>query len=67
MKHLLLEADSTTELNTSRCLCVEDITSHNSNRTFSPAKDNLKSNVESHSMFTIHDLHILYSELYDML
>ena len=67
MKHLLLEEDSTTELNTSRCLCVEDITSHNSNRTFSSAKDNLKINGESYSMCTIHDLQIQYSELYDVL
>jgi len=70
--HLLLEADSATEFDTSRCLCVEDITRHNNNnnnnkRMFSPTKDNLKSNIKSRSLCTIQDLQTLYSELYDVL
>jgi hypothetical protein len=67
MKHLLSEADSTAEFDTSMCVFVEDITSNSNNRMFSPAKDNLKSNRESHSMCTIQDLQILYNELYDVL
>ena len=39
MKHLLSEADSTTECDTSRCVFVEDITSSSGNRTFSQTKD----------------------------
>lgn len=63
----LSEADCTTEFDTSRCVFVEDITSSSRKRMFSPAKDNLKSSRESHNMCTIHDLQILYSELYDVL
>ena len=44
-----------------------NITSHNNKRMFSPTKDNLTSNRDSHSMCTIQDLQILYSELYDVL
>jgi hypothetical protein len=67
LKHLLLEAESTAEFETSKCVFVEDITSNSSNRMFSLAKDNLKNNRESHSMCTIQDLQILHNELYDVL
>jgi hypothetical protein len=67
MKHLLPEANSTTAFDTSRCVFVEDMTSNDSNRMFSPATDNLKSHRGSHRTCTIQDLQILYSEFYDML
>jgi len=67
MKHLLSEAESTSEFDTSKYVFVEDITSKSSNKMFSPAKDALKNNRESHSMCRIQDLQILYNELYDVL
>ena len=42
MKHLLSEAESTAEFDTSNYGFVEDITSNSSNKMFSPAKDDLK-------------------------
>lgn len=59
MKHLLSEADPTTEFEISRCVFVEDITSNSNKRIFSPAKDNLKSNREYHGMCTIHNIQII--------
>lgn len=67
MKHLLSEAESAAEFDTSNYVFVEDITSNSSNKMFSPAKDDLKITRESHSMCRIQDLQILYNELYDVL
>jgi hypothetical protein len=38
MKHLLSEADSTTEFDTSKCVYLEDVTRNSSNTMFSSAK-----------------------------
>ena len=67
VKHLMSEADPTTEVDISRCFYVEDVTSNSSNRIFSSAKVNLESNRESHNTCKIHDLQIIFSELYDVL
>jgi hypothetical protein len=67
VKHLLSEADSTTDVNNWRCMYVEDVTSNSNKKMFSPATINWKSNRESHNVCTIHDLQIIYCELYDVL
>jgi hypothetical protein len=67
MKHLLSEAESTNEIYTSRCMYVEDITTNKSNKISLYATNYLENNRESHNVCTIHDLQIIYSELYDVM
>jgi hypothetical protein len=58
MKHMLIEADSTTEVDTSKWVYLEDVVSNTSNTLFI-RKNNLKCNRESNIMCTIHKLQIL--------
>jgi hypothetical protein len=67
VKHLLSEAATTDDVNSSRHKVMEHLRSKNNNKIFQMATHNLKIDTNSNNLYTIRDLRLICSELCDVL
>ena len=67
IKHLLSEAATTDDVNSTRHMDAEHLRSKNNNQIFPMATYNLKIDTNSNNLYTIRDLRLICSELCDVL
>jgi hypothetical protein len=67
VKHLLSEAATTDDVNSSRHTDAEHLRSRNNNKTFPMTTDNTKIDKNSNNLHTVRDLRLICSELCDVL
>jgi hypothetical protein len=67
MKHILSEAVSTDDVNYSRHVAAEHLTSRNITKIFPMTAYNLESDSDSRDLYTVRDLRLICSELCDAL
>jgi len=67
VKHLLSDAVTTDDVNSSRHMDAEYLISSNNNKTFPLATNNFKIDKTSNNLYTIRDLRLICSELCDVL